>query len=236
MTNIAPRSDAVAAPHLSSEMSFSSTRQIQMPNNSTSCLFTDATIIKAAWSLVLGRLPDSSYAPSASVASADVIFGGFVSTRNTSVDVTDVKWDPVDVPRPSEMCIHDQQIANISFENVGFGKILQSTGFFSSYVQHQNIDTRNNIVLGDTRYEIGGYGAERDFADVVLFSQPISNSQANNETGEVLSKVDTISTSTIDITIKYAWDRVPTSLAEKLLDAVCSEIQAITSAPEKYID
>lgn len=107
---------------------------------------------------------------------------------------------------------------------------------FSSYVQHQNIDSRSTVPLGDAIFEITSCGAERDFADLVVFSQPIRCRQTNREISEKRSEVDAIAPSTIDITIKYARERVPVALADELLDAVCCEIYAITSAPEKHLN
>ncbi|EER36729.1 nonribosomal peptide synthetase [Histoplasma capsulatum H143] len=254
MTKIIAGSDVAPPLHLSSEMAFLSTRQIQIPHNYTSRLFSDATIIKAAWSLVLSRLRNSSYLPSASVAGADIIFGGFVSSRNTSVGISQVFGPclnilPIRVPFNRQMqngvqwtyldlltYIRDQQIASIPFENAEFGKIVSSEKIFSSYVQHQNIDSRSTVPLGDAIFEITSCGAERDFADVVVFSQPIRCRQTNHEISETRSEVDAVAPSTIDITIKYARERVPVALADKLLDAVCCEICAITSAPEKHLN
>ncbi|EDN07575.1 hypothetical protein HCAG_04085 [Histoplasma mississippiense (nom. inval.)] len=142
MTNIVAGSDAAPPLHLSSEMAFLLTRQIQIPHNYTSRLFSDATIIKAALSLVLARLRNSSYLPSASVAGADIIFGGFVSSRNTSVGISQVFGPclnilPIRVPFNQQIqngaqwtyldlliYIRDQQIAGIPFEHAEFGKIV----------------------------------------------------------------------------------------------------------------
>ncbi|KAF2757245.1 nonribosomal peptide synthase [Pseudovirgaria hyperparasitica] len=158
--------------------------KIKVPNV-TGHNITMATIVKAAWSLALGIFS----------AKSDVVFGHVISGRNSSLpgiehimgpclNMVPVRvqfmpgWTAIDLLRS----IQEQQIANMPYESLGFREITKHCTdwpdwtYFSTIVQHQNIDTSQQFELGGNQYNVGAKTADQDFADLSLLSTPLPDS------------------------------------------------------------
>ena len=142
---------------------------------------TPATIIKAAWSLVLGQVSSRS----------DIVFGHIISGRNTAVREIEniigccvnivpvrVKFQPNWTVLDLLQSIQDQQVTNMSHESLGFREIIkQCTDWpdwtnFSTVVQHQSMAQHNEIYIGDNAYKVGAVASQEDFADFTIVSTP----------------------------------------------------------------
>ena len=142
---------------------------------------TTATVIKAAWSLVLAKMS----------AQSDIIFGNVISGRNASVPGVDniigpcVNTVPVRVPfKPGWTALdllrhlQEQQLKNMPYESLGYREIIrQCTDWpdwmnFTTVCQHQNLQTKPKIHLGDNLYEFSAVGSQEDFADFTILSVP----------------------------------------------------------------
>ncbi|OJJ94691.1 hypothetical protein ASPACDRAFT_37457 [Aspergillus aculeatus ATCC 16872] len=151
---------------------------------------TPATVIKAAWAVLLARLAGST----------DVTFGHTVANRsNSPLPGVDKVVGPCLNVVPIRARLHagqtvlellqalqQQQIANMPHESMGFREIIRDATHwphwthFSSVVQHQNIDAVDDaelVLLGDatdfTAYTPGFLGAELDLVDVSILSTPV---------------------------------------------------------------
>ena len=147
-------------------------------------VLTFATVVKAAWSVVLAKLTGSS----------DVVFGQIVAGRNPDMDGIEsvvgccLNILPVRVKLHSDWKIIDllrhvqnQQLSNMPFESLGFREIIrQCTDWpkwtqFSSLVQHQNKGEEKQTSDGEPKYTLGAAGSEGALADLGI-SSSISNS------------------------------------------------------------
>jgi len=145
---------------------------------------TPATIIKGAWSLVLAQTARQS----------DIIFGNVISGRNVSVPGLEnivgpcVNTVPIRVPFQSDWTalhllrhLQEQQINNMQYESMGFREIIKNCTTwpdwtnFTTVCQHQNVETKPKINIGDNQYEFSGVGSQEDFADFSVFSMPQDN-------------------------------------------------------------
>ena len=142
---------------------------------------TPATIIKAAWSLVLGQVSSRS----------DIVFGHVISGRNTAVREVEniigccvnivpvrVKFQPNWTVLDLLQAIQDQQVTNMSYESLGFREIVkQCTDWpdwtnFSTVVQHQSMAQHSEVCIGDNTYKVGAVASQEDFADFTIVSTP----------------------------------------------------------------
>ncbi|KAK4124725.1 non-ribosomal peptide synthetase [Parathielavia appendiculata] len=148
---------------------------------------TTATVVKAAWAYVLATVS----------ASADVVFGHTISGRNAAIEgignmigpclnmvPVRVRFDsgPGWTVKHLLRQVQDQQVANMSHEILGFREIIHHCTswprwtYFTSTVQHQNIDQGGQICLGGVEYNVGcAATAQEDFADLSVFSQPLDD-------------------------------------------------------------
>ena len=155
--------------------------------------FTFATILKAAWALVLMELSSST----------DVVFGHLISGRNMSVNGLDadkilgpcLNLIPVRVQLQtpgtphgarsvSELLqlVHDQQLAALPYETFGMDKMVEHTTNwpswtrFSSVVQYQNLDGREealeDFAFGEARCRLTAFQGQFDPADIVVLATP----------------------------------------------------------------
>ena len=183
---------------------------------------TAATIIKAAWSLVLGQLS----------ASSDVVFGNVISGRNAAVLRVEsivgpcVNMIPVRITfRPGWTVldllhhIQDQQVANMPYESLGFREIIKHcTAWpdwtnFSTVCQHQNITTKNTLQLGKNEYNLGALGSQEDFADLTVLSTPQGDDK-------------------IEISLIFTeGSGIESTFAEELFEALCETSTAFATDP-----
>ncbi|EGE07648.1 nonribosomal peptide synthase [Trichophyton equinum CBS 127.97] len=140
---------------------------------------TTATVIKAAWAMVLAQLSGSP----------DVVFGHTISGRNTTVPGVEStvgpclniipvrvqfneRWTALDLLR----FVQDQQVRNMSYEALGFREITKHCTEwpdwtnFTTVVQHQFASVTGEMTLGRNTYTIGAVGTEEDFSDFSVVS------------------------------------------------------------------
>lgn len=148
---------------------------------------TFATVLKSAWALIIAQL----------AAKRDVVFGHTISGRNLPLDGIDkivgpcLNVIPVRVDFQSEWKVFDllqyvqnQQLANVPYESLGFRDIIKNCtewpqwSYFSSVVQHQNIDPDEPVALGDIVYDPGFIGSDLDMIDVSILSTPLGDEVA----------------------------------------------------------
>jgi aryl carrier-like protein len=142
---------------------------------------TSATIIKAAWSIVLAKWS----------AESDIVFGNVISGRNAAVLGVEsiigpcVNLIPVRVNiRPGWTVldllhnVQDQQVAAMPYESLGFREIIKHCTTwpdwtnFSTVCQHQNIQRQTQMQIGRNDYTLGAVGSQEDFADLTILSTP----------------------------------------------------------------
>jgi hypothetical protein len=197
-------------------------RIIQVPSLAHEAI-TPATVIKAAWSLVLAQLSGSP----------DVVFGNVISGRNAAVLGVErmigpcVNMVPVRVPFQSSWSVLDllkhvqgQQTANMPFESLGFREIAKHcTDWpdwtnFSTVCQHQNIQKQSKMQLGRNEYILGAVGSQEDFADITILSTPQENDGI---------EISLIFTANSGVTLPFA---------EKLFESLCDTVVSFSSDPE----
>lgn len=201
-------------------------KTIQIPTVSE---FTVATIIKAAWSYVLSRVASTE----------DVVFGHTISGRNAAVEGIGnmhgpcVNLLPVRVTLPASSSatardlleqIQSQQVANMPHEVLGFREIVKhctdwpAWTYFSSTVQHQNVDAATGIDMGGTQYSVGCASAgQMDFADLSVYSQPLVGGK-DNEYEMMLSFAE--------------GGEVTPEFAQRALDLLCEAAEKIAQDPD----
>lgn len=197
--------------------------------------FTFATVLKAAWALVLAELSSST----------DVVFGHVISGRNMAIDGLDVDMIlgpclnviPVRVqlqgpgtPQGARTAgtlmqlIHDQQLAAIPFETLGMNKMVEHlTDWspwtrFSSVVQYQNLDGRvealENFDFGDARCRLDIFPGQFEPADVLVLANPREGNY-------------------IDLSLKFDGQEgcLSRDFMAHLLDRLLANINMLSSAP-----
>lgn len=145
---------------------------------------TTATVIKAAWALVLAQLSGN----------ADIVFGHTISGRNATIpgvesavgpclNIIPVRvkfgenWKALDLLR----YVQDQQVTNMPYEALGFREITRHCTEwpdwtnFTTVVQHQNMSRDEKLRLGRNMYKLHAIGADEDFSDFSITSKPIDN-------------------------------------------------------------
>jgi len=188
---------------------------------------TTATVVKAAWAYVLAQVS----------ASADIVFGHTISGRNAAVEGVGnmvgpcLNLVPVRVQfgsgpdytaRQLLRQVQDQQVANMSHEVLGFREIIRHCTswprwtYFSSTVQHQNVDQSGSVRLGDIEYRVGcASAAQEDFADLSVLSQPLADDDM------------------YEIILSFAESGpIPHEFAERALDMLCDAAHLFASNPE----
>lgn len=201
----------------------------RQPNN-----MTFATILKAAWALVLAEISSST----------DVVFGHLISGRNISIGDTDVNeilgpclnLIPVrvrlgtDTPKGARTVaeilrqVYDQQIAAIPFETFGLEKIVERcTDWplwtrFSTVVQHQNLDGVEDALqqfrFGDGRARFAAFQGEQDAVDILVLSHPNTDN------------------SRIEVTLNFSEKALAPDFVADLLDRLLANINLLTAAEE----
>ena len=183
---------------------------------------TTATVIKAAWALVLAQLAGKS----------DVVFGHTISGRNATVpnvestvgpclNMIPVRvqfgegWTALDLLR----YVQDQQVSNMPFEALGFREITKHCTEwpdwtnFTTVVQHQNVTRDEKLQLGRNMYKVGGVGADEDFADFSVVSTPLDSDRCEIRLGFSLNS------------------EVTPIFAQKVLNMLCNTASSFMADP-----
>jgi len=192
--------------------------QMTRPTSLATAGVTFATVLKAAWALVLAEFGVNS----------DVVFGHVISGRSSStinienivgacVNIIPVRvaiqpgWKALDLLQH----LQEQQLSNMPFETLGFREIFKhctdwaNYTRFSSIVQHQNIDSNRSITMGGTSYDVGSFCPMADEADVAIMSTPC---------GEEM-----------DISLSYGSGSISHEFSRELLSRLCNRIESISS-------
>lgn len=189
---------------------------------------TTATVVKAAWAYVLAQVS----------ASNDVVFGHTVSGRNASVAGVESMIGPClnllpvrvkfgtagSTARKILNQVQEQQVANMPHEVLGFREIVRHCTswprwtYFTTTVQHQNVDQSTHVRLGDVDYRVGcAAGADEDFSDISIFSQRAESDGADM----------------YEMMLNFAEDGpVPREFAERALDMLCSAAELFCANPD----
>ncbi|KAF2678227.1 amino acid adenylation domain-containing protein [Lentithecium fluviatile CBS 122367] len=187
---------------------------------------TLATIIKAAWSVVLAQFTGRN----------DIVFGNVISGRNASVAGVEgivgpcVNLIPVRVDFESGWTaldllhqIQEQQVVGMPYESLGFRDIIKHCTdwpdwmHFSTIVQHQNVDPGKQFCLGDNHYTMGSLGTQENLADIVVLSTPLQNGD-------------------VEVTLSYGSDSaLPDTFANTAFGKLCDLVHSFTSSPRSPI-
>ncbi|KAK9855737.1 hypothetical protein MYU51_002451 [Penicillium brevicompactum] len=161
------------------------TRTIQIASQAGSGT-TFATILKAAWALVLSSCSDSS----------DVVFGHVVSGRNLPQANIEQVVGPCLNILPTRVIVdssaalshlldtvQSQHISHMAHESLGTRTIVKECSPWhpstrmSSIVQHQNIDQDATVTLNNQSYTIGDFCPAADEADIAIKTTPLDNNE-----------------------------------------------------------
>ncbi|VTO83274.1 unnamed protein product [Fusarium graminearum] len=179
---------------------------------------TTATVIKAAWSVVLAK----------NTGTRDVVFGHLISGRNSChvpgieaivgpcLNVVPVRVQYQDSWMVLDLLQHiqHQQVDNIPHESLGFREIIRNctnwdddgANGFSTVVQHQSMAQTGSLDIGDNTYEVGVIASQEDTADFSVVTTPQDSSNT-------------------EVCFLYREGGVErTEFAEKLFDCLCSTI------------
>lgn len=194
----------------------------------TSKKVTTATVLKAAWSVILSQLCNSP----------DVVFGNLISGRNAGVDGVEsmvapcLNIIPVRIQlQPSKMTAlellrrtQSQHVAGMEYESLGFREIVQRCTdwpdwtHFSSIVQHQNLAEDVTLKLDKREYKVGFVGTHDTLADLSIVSTPKGGDD-------------------VEVTIGFVEDgKIPRTVVQAAIDALCALAQAFTKNPNGNLE
>ncbi|KAG8676481.1 Non-ribosomal peptide synthetase FpNRPS4 [Fusarium poae] len=191
---------------------------------------TTATVIKAAWSMVLAK----------NTGTTDVVFGHLISGRHSRhvpgieaivgpcLNVVPVRvqyqdsWTVLDLLQR----IQHQQVDNIPYESLGFREIIKSctnwddngANGFSTIVQHQSMPQTGSLDIGQNTYKVGVVASQEDTADFSVVTTPQGSSST-------------------EVCFLYRQDGVErTKLAEQLFNCLCALITDFSTNVETPLD
>ncbi|RAH78382.1 acetyl-CoA synthetase-like protein [Aspergillus japonicus CBS 114.51] len=190
-------------------------RTIRLSRSTFDASITPATIIKAAWALVLGRLSQHQ----------DVVFGHLTSTRPSldhlhaihevvgpclNVLPVRVQLQPTTARRELLDAIQQQYIGALPHSMLGFREIIDHCTQwppctrFSSILQYQNLhQDLDRVLLGGATGSLEAYVPASDAADLWMMVTPTDDCGA-----ERLHEVK----------LSYSAATIPSSLADRILD------------------
>ncbi|EEQ35622.1 peptide synthetase [Microsporum canis CBS 113480] len=147
---------------------------------------TFATVLKAAWAIVLASLSGKT----------DIIFGHVTSGRNVPgndieraigpcINIIPVRAqiDPTTTANNLLRQLQSQHLASIAHESTGMRDIVRYCSpwkpytRFSTIVQHQNIDQASVVTLGGKPYTVGDFCPPADEADIAIKTTPLNGNQ-----------------------------------------------------------
>ncbi|GKU05482.1 unnamed protein product, partial [Fusarium langsethiae] len=190
---------------------------------------TTATVVKAAWSMVLAK----------NAGTNDVVFGHLISGRNSRhvpgieaivgpcLNVVPVRvqyqdsWTVLDLLQH----IQHQQVDNIPYESLGFREIIRSctdwddngANGFSTVVQHQSMPQTGSLDIGKNTYEVGVVASQEDTADFSVFTTPLDSSRT-------------------EVCFLYRQDGAEREeFAEQLFGCLCKAITDLSTNVEKLV-
>ncbi|KAL7271990.1 NRPS [Rhizina undulata] len=188
---------------------------------------TFSTILKAAWSLVLAQF----------CGKFDIVFGNLISGRNAPIEGVEEMVGPCMNVVPIRVhldqhwkyndlldYLREQQSAMIPYETMPFADIVEKctqwpkSTRFGSVVQHQNLPAKNDGEFGELAWKTAGsiaYPGLCDEVDSWVCSVPHGDS--------------------ITIGLRYNDWILPSSIAGKLLDCLCTKIMDIFENPDRNI-
>jgi aryl carrier-like protein len=208
-------------------------RTIPVSSNSLSSSgITFATILKAAWAMVLASLSGT----------ADVVFGHVTSGRNipgtdmeriigACLNVIPIRAT-IDNTTTMAGLLHNlqsQHVASMAHECIGMRQLVRvcspwaPSTRFSSIVQHQNIEQVSTVTLHDRDYTIDDFCPAADEADLAIKTTPL---------GEAGMEVLLITSS------RTVGEQVATALLDLLcqtIQCICQSNPAAQELPSKWI-
>ncbi|KAJ5050965.1 uncharacterized protein L3040_002832 [Drepanopeziza brunnea f. sp. 'multigermtubi'] len=216
-------------PTYSNAISKSIKRTVSAPDTRTTGI-TFASIVKAAWSLVLAQLS----------ASSDVTFGQITTGRSAPIQGIDeivgpcmnlvpvrVKLDPAATPSSLLQQVQSQHLDMLPFESLGMHHIVgKCTSWpkwtrFSSIVQHTNFNVGMDDAFepwgADVVMRLGSYTPDHDVSDCWIWTNPTAGNGANNNSKNNFFDVD----------FTYSKNTIPDALAQDMLDLLCGNIATL---------
>ncbi|ETN41090.1 uncharacterized protein HMPREF1541_03025 [Cyphellophora europaea CBS 101466] len=150
---------------------------------------TFATILKAAWALVLASLshtPDVTFGHVVSGRNLDAAFGpGLDNVIGGCINIVPVRVAALRTAESTILqllqAVQDQHAASLPYESVGSRTIVREASpwpkqtRFSSVVQHQNIEEDSTVAVGGRPYEVGFWCPEADEADLAVKTTPLKD-------------------------------------------------------------
>lgn len=181
---------------------------------------TFATVLKAAWSLVLAQFAGSH----------DVVFGQVIAGRSsTKLDAENIIGPCLNIApvrtlfqknwKVSDLLyyLHQQQLDNTPYEGLGCQEVIRKCTHwprwsrFSSVVQHQNISELSRIEVNGNQFEISGYGPLDDSSDLAVLS--------------------TAKDGRVEISLTYSSLAISSAFAQDVIDALCFTLAGFMSSP-----
>jgi amino acid adenylation domain-containing protein len=212
------------------------TRSVRLPDQQQapgSNPVTAATLVRAAWALILSR----------HTGRADVVFGDIVSGRNTGdpvaaraagccVNIVPVRAvvDPAAPAGDLLRTLQQQHLARLTHETLGFRECLamcpeeddpsSPAFFFTSRVNHLDRAPEFALRIGETAYRatIALPAGAQDPSDVTITSL----AHAGDDGGR------------LDVTLGYAEGAIDASQAEAMLAGLCAAIELLARAAAQH--
>jgi hypothetical protein len=217
MTNVVPRDETALATGPTTVL-----KRVVPLRSLASMNITTATIVKAAWSMVLAQATGKS----------DIVFGHIISGRNIDVPGIEnivgpclnmvpvrVKYQTAWTVLQLLQYVQNQQVDNMPYESLGFREIIKKCtswnkrANFSTVLQHQSMAQTGNLTIGDNAYTVGAIASQEDSADFSVVTTP---KDANS----------------IEACLIFAQNgTITTSLAEQMFDSLCTAIASFSADP-----